>query len=386
MRSTTLTAEGRMLRRWLVGAAIAIILFNLVNLALRALRPTEEVFAPPGSSYGTNADATLAWDELLDALGFRTTRLEQPLSTVQLGSGRLGTDDTLVIMEPGFWQPEPADIDRLQEFLEGGGRLVLGGQMPDELIDGLFEVPPTYDFDGPTTSTVLVGSEVTEEVRSITGPGFGVFDDPGSGIGLMGNASQVLLLAQSLGQGNIFYVADAAVFSNRFIGESDNALLAVNLAGGRRVVFDEYVHGFGGEGFWQNVPGRWQVMIWLLGLALLVWMVAVGRRFGPPERVRRDLAPERRTYVDSLGGLMARAKQPEAARAIVQRATWRELMGRSVVDPSREALIEAAVSRGLEPNDVDLIIAEERHEARRRSEEDLIATDRILARISGGQK
>lgn len=83
---------------------------------------------------------------------------------------------------------------------------------------------------------------------------------------------------------------------------------------------------------------------------------------------------------------MARAKQPEAARAIVQRATWRELMGRSVVDPSREALIEAAVSRGLEPNDVDLIIAEERHEARRRSEEDLIATDRILARISGGQK
>lgn len=108
-----------MLRRWLVGAAIAIILFNLVNLALRALRPTEEVFAPPGSSYGTNADATLAWDELLGALGFRTTRLEQPLSTVQLGSGRLGTDDTLVIMEPGFWQPEPADIDRLQEFLEG---------------------------------------------------------------------------------------------------------------------------------------------------------------------------------------------------------------------------------------------------------------------------
>jgi hypothetical protein len=385
VKSTTITAEGRRIRRWLIGVGLAIVSINLLNLGLRALRPTDAVSAPPGSTFGTNGEASGAWYELLDALGFRIARLEQPLASIRLGSGILDGDDTLAVIEPGFWQPDQGDLNRITEFLDAGGHLVLAGQMPIELTSAVFETPPTYAIFGPTLSGVLRRDALTVGIDTIVGSGQGAFDDPGSATALVGGDEHELVVSASYGRGTVVYLADASVLSNRFVGEADNAVLGVNLVRDRRVVFDEYVHGYGGEGFWAKLPDRWQTLLGLSAVALVVWLVAVGRRFGPPESIRRDLPPERRVYVDALGALMARARQPEAATAILTRASRRELERRttSAGDSSDNDLATAALALGLDETEVDSLLGEGEP---RGDEAALLVADRVLARLTGGPK
>ena len=59
------------------------------------------------------------------------------------------------------------------------------------------------------------------------------------------------------------------------------------------------------------LPSRWKVLLAGLVLAALVYLVARGRRLGPPEEESREPPPPRRAYVDSLA---ARHRPEQAPR------------------------------------------------------------------------
>ncbi len=382
MRSTTITDEGRRIRRRLLIVAVVIIAANLLNLATRALSSRQVVDGPPGSSYASTTLGVLAWKELLDAVDIPTGRLEQSIK-----GGLLTADSTLVILEPGFWEPGEVELEGLRRFLNHGGRLILGGWIGDDVIESLGALAPARSFSGPNISTVISAHPDTEGVVSIAGSGFGSFADLSGATTLLGSGAAATLLAQPVGDGMIVHLADAEIVSNAYIGQADNAILAVNLAAGRTVIFNEYVHGYGADGLFAILPHRWRWTLWLMGAAILVWMAAVGRRLGPPEPEFRDLAPERGRYVDSLAALMARSKQPGAATELIRATARRNLATRSGLpsDASAEQLRAAAEAIGLEPEETNAVLIDANGaSAGAFTRENLIAADRALAKITRG--
>ena len=385
MRSTTITEEGRRIQRRLVFVASVIIVANLVNLATRALSGREVVEGPPGSSHASTPLGVLAWKELLNAVDIPTGRLEQSIR-----GGLLNPESTLVILEPGFWEPGEVELAELRRFLNDGGRLVLGGWISEDLIESVGGLVPLRSLGGPTISNVISAHPETEGVVSVAGPGFGSYADLTGATSLLGADGDAILLTQPVGDGTIVHLADSEIVSNAYIGQEDNAILAVNLAGGRTVIFNEYVHGYGREGLFAILPQRWRWALWLSGAALVVWMVAVGRRLGPPEPEFRDFAPERGRYVDSLGALMARSKQPGAATELIRATARRSLAIRAglSVDASSDQLRAAAQAIGLDTEETDALLADApgpNGSGRGAfSGENLIAADRALAKITRG--
>ena len=117
------------------------------------------------------------------------------------------------------------------------------------------------------------------------------------------------------GRGRIVLLADSSPLQNRLLGEADNAAFALALSGRGPLTFVESVHGYGPQRGLAALPARFGWALIGLLLAALVFMVARGRRLGPPERERRELPPPRRAYVDALAATMARGKEREEAVA-----------------------------------------------------------------------
>ncbi len=63
--------------------------------------------------------------------------------------------------------------------------------------------------------------------------------------------------------------------------------------------------------------GKWA--LGLLGAAALLFMLARGRRFGPPDPPGRVLAPPRVAYVDALAAALAKTRDPAGAMEPITR-------------------------------------------------------------------
>ena len=146
-------------------------------------------------------------------------------------------------------------------------------------------------------------------------------------------------------------LADSSPLQNRLLGEADNAALALALSGRGPLTFVESVHGYGPARGLAALPARFGWALIGLALAALVFMVARGRRLGPPEPERRDLPPPRRAYVDALAATMARGRDREEAVAPVRAEARRRLARRAGLGPQADpdAWRAAARAAGLEP-------------------------------------
>jgi hypothetical protein len=152
--------------------------------------------------------------------------------------------------------------------------------------------------------------------------GPGSWSASGEALPALGGTGTTLLAVAAPGRGRALLLADSSPLQNRLLGRADNAALGLGLAGepGRPVVFVETVHGYGLASGLAAIPDRW---LWVLGgmlLAALTWMLARGRRLGPPERERRELPPPRRAYVEALGAALARTHAPAAAGDVIRDA------------------------------------------------------------------
>ena len=292
---------------------------------------------------------------------------------------------TLFVIAPDALSPDAASV--VEHFVREGGRLVIGGLFPGRYLADLGGDPPRWDVDAPSRWTSVDRS--LEPIAEVVASGTGAWVDPGGSRPLVAapEGHLALLTLAEVGEGEIFYLADAAPLDNLGLGEADNAALALALAGddARPVIFAEGVHGFGVSSGWRAIPGGWKLALGGLTAAALLLMWARGHRLGPPEHASRPLPPARREHVVALASSLARTRSFAQTAAPMQDAVRRRLAARGGLgsDAPEDDLCRAGISAGMDED--------ERRAALGSVEtvEDLLAVGRALARLSahdGGER
>jgi hypothetical protein len=357
---------------WKVAIVFLAVVLGLNLLGALGNRIAPQPTGPPYSSYSTTPEGTAALAELLERDGREVEKLRGDLGEVDLdpeatvfvlGADRLASDESIV----------------LHEFLERGGRLVGGGPEPFWL-SGAVDRRPDWLAGGDEEQRPLVPAPEVAAVREIASDGFGTWVPEAPGLPLLGGDEGPTLVAQDVGPGRALVMADVSPLQNAKLDERDNAALALALAGEdrRKVIFVEGVHGFGESRGLAALPDDWKWALIGLGLAGLVGVWAMGRRFGPPEADRRELPPPRRRFVDAQALTLARTHDPQGAAEPVRAAARSRLARRAALGPEAgdPELRRAAKHFGLPEDEANAILG---------PGGDIMAAGRALARLTGGR-
>jgi len=142
------------------------------------------------------------------------------------------------------------------------------------------------------------------------------------------------------GEGGVLLLSSSWSLSNEGIRQGDNLALVLNALDHRgarckpAVTFDEYHQGYGaGKSIVSLIGSPAKLGLGQLGLAFLVLVLAVSRRFGQPVLLREG-ARQRSEYLSSMSSLLRKGHAVDLVRA--------ELGSRF--------LQEAAAALGLPPN------------------------------------
>ena len=340
---------------------------NIAAALIDALAPSPS--GPPSSSYATKEHGLAAWAELAKRNGVRVRALRDAPSEASLaGAG------TVAVMDAGRLTPDEARA--LRAFAERGGRVIAGGEPRGwtAALLGVGEVPDWRD-DGPERVRRTAAAPETAGVTRVETAGDGRWEEDGVLEGDDGS----LLIVRDVGEGRVALLADTSPLQNRLLDQDDNAALALSLTGRGPLTFVESVHGYGPQSGLAALPARFGWALIGLLLAALVFMFARGRRLGPPEPERRELAPPRRAYVDSLAATMARGRERERAVAPVRAEARRRLARRAGLgeDAGVAAWLEAARGAGLDDEAARALTE------RAEDDEAVVATGRALAALAG---
>lgn len=306
---------------------------------------------PASSSYATSPRGLAAYFELLGRNG-------HPAHHLRSSPGKVALDPatTLFVMDP--FEILPEESTAIRGFVEAGGQLVATeGQVP--WLGTLMRRPPLLSDIGRMRAQML--TDIYPGVRNLRFTGTGSWERAGQSTPIVSGNGRVLVTTAKLGAGDVILLADASAVQNDRLGEADNAGFGLSVAGGpgRPVAFLESVHGYGGTRGLGALPTRWKITLLGLTLAMLTWLLARGRRLGPPEDAARDLPPPRQVYVMALATLVAKTKEPRPAidvlshRAMALLARSEQAAGRGVTD--RNALIRAARRFGLDEAEVSAL-------------------------------
>ena len=350
-----------------VAIAAGVVAVNAIVVGID--RTTRSPGGPGGSSYATAPDGVAAYADLLRRVGHPVERVR-----VDLRDATFPSNATIFLLDPGFVLRE--DRDALRRFVAAGARLVAGGAAGDVWLKRIVDDPPAQADEGPETARPLAPVPEVAGVTTVRVAGDASWSDVGAALPVLGSGARVTLAVARVGRGRAALLADTSPLQNRLLGAADNAALGLALAAPppRPVYFVESVHGYGTASGLAAIPARWWFALVGLGVAALAWLLAHGRRLGPPEREARELPPPRRAYVESLAAVLARTKRPAEAVEPVQAAVRERLTryGRTRRDPG---LAAAGARVGLTPEELEAV---GRPPAR---VDDVLALGRVLARL-----
>ena len=364
-----------MSRGWKVGIAlvVGVIVFDL---ALKALQ--DFTGGTPGgrtsSSYATAVGGLRAYAELLAREG-------HPISRVRSYPHETGLDPagTVIVLDPPL--VTRTDALALRRFVAAGGRLIAGGTGSGWLRTMLAPAPMRDPLSEIRTATPIAHAAELAGVARMRARGQGGWASAGATLPVLGNNRAALVDVATIGKGRLLLLADPTPLQNGLLGAADNARLGLNLAGatGRPVAFLEAYHGYGKASGIGAIPFRWKLFLAGVVLATLTYMVARGRRLGPPEAEARELAPPRRVYVESLAGTLGKTRRPGKAVAPLQRHVRKAVAERAGLRPGAdEATMRAAAARlGLPQDEIDAMLTDASTDGQ------VIAAGRALARLEG---
>ena len=362
-----------MSRGWKIGVGliVGVIVFDL---ALKALQDFTggTPGGPTSSSYATAAGGLRAYAELLAREG-------HPISRVRAYPHEAALDAaaTVVVLDPPL--VTRTDALALRRFVAAGGRLIAGGEAAGWLRTILAPAPTRDPGEQIERARPIAPAPELAGVKHVRAGGRGGWASAGAALPLLGNDRAALVDVATIGEGRLVLLADPTPLQNGLLGAADNARLALNLAGAneRPVAFLEAYHGYGKATGLSAIPFRWQLLLAGLVLATLTYMVARGRRLGPPEAEARELAPPRRVYVESLAGTLGKARRPGEAVAPLQRHVRKAVAERAGLRPDAdEATMRAAGARlGLPDDEIDAMLMDAGNDAQ------VMAAGRALARL-----
>lgn len=329
----------------------AVIAFNVVLSGLGSI-----ITPPPGgpasSSFSTGSDGLEAYADLLKRQGHDVTRLRSEIDGIDLPVGA-----TVVVADPQ--QLTPAEAAHLDDFVRGGGRLVLAGPTSTEAVAAITGTPMSAVSADPVEEIdVWLPVPVVGTATVLTGDEGSRWFDVGSLLPVAGADGQATVVVGAVGDGEVVAVADTGPLLNQHLAEADNAAFGLGLAGPERpVIFAESVHGYAATGL-DAVPSSWKWAALGLAIALVAGLWAAGTRFGPPEPFERALRPPRRDHVDAVAAdLEAVTRHPAEAVAPLADASRTALADRLRVAPDASSAVFQAAARdtGLDPAAIDAV-------------------------------
>jgi hypothetical protein len=338
---------------------------NVIAALVDALAPSPS--GPASSSFATKPQGLAAWAALAERNGIRVRGLRDSPADASLDG-----DGTIAVMDAAGLTADEARA--LRAFAEGGGRVIAGGEPGGWVRTLLRAGPPEWDDSGPESAKPDGSAPEIAAVARVETSGDGRWEERGVLAGDEGS----LLIVRPAGRGRIALLADTSPLQNRLLDRADNAAFALAVSGRGPLTFVESVHGYGAERGLAALPARFGWALLGLLLAALVFMVARGRRLGPPELERRELPPPRRAYVDALAATMARGKAREEAVAPVRNEARRRLARRAGLrdDALPEAWLEAARGLGLDDDAARAL------SGRAEDDDAVVATGRALAALA----
>jgi uncharacterized protein DUF4350 len=360
-------------RGWRIGLGVLVAVVA-VNLLLRFLGSITggTPGGPRSSSYATSKAGAAAYAELLGRAGHPVRQVRTLPHTAPPSP-----QATVVLLDPPFVTSR--DARALGEFVRKGGRLIAGG-----LTDGAQReiVPSPPSSLGPGVSSATAHG--LDGVRRVRTAGEGAWARIGSARPLVAGRGRTVVAESRYGRGRAYLLADSSPVQNRLLGKADNAALGLALAGSRArpVEFLESYHGYGRSSGLSALPLSWKLLLSGLALAALVYMVARGHRFGPPQPEGRELPPPRREYVDALAAALARSRRRAEAVEPVRHEARETLLRRAALAPDAgdDAVREAARRVGLPEADAEALLEPVSTDA------DVLAVGRALARIGQDQR
>jgi hypothetical protein len=275
----------------------------LILVCLGFLLAPANTDAHDASSYSTASEGAKAAYLLLQESGYRVERWQRPISDLKSES-----QTVLVIADPSRF-PAAKEKKAVEDFISGGGRVITNG------IAGAAFLPQDFSEVNPMPTKpwsefrAITPSAITRAAPKITLAPLS-FWRAGSSIPLYGSDEGTVVARLIRDKGDAIWLASATPLTNAGLNEPGNLEFVMTAIGDKqttRVLFDEYVHGYGEH----SAPEKSHPIMTALLLQSIVLAAAAlftfSRRSGP----LRPMAPELRSspleFVETLGGLYQQA-------------------------------------------------------------------------------
>jgi hypothetical protein len=256
------------------------------------------------SAYSTASGGCKAAFLLLQQAGYDAQTWEHPLAELPRGKG-----STLVLASPAGY-PRQAEKQALEKYLRGGGRVIAAGRFAGFYLPIDEEAAPPLPDQIQKQVPSVSPSPITNAAPEITLVPRMYWRDMKNVVALYGEADHPVVVQYRVGSGSVLWLADPGPLTNAGLKRTGNLeflLAALGPPKDRRVLWDEYVHGF--EHLSYSRHSR-SMIAWiflqfaLLGLAIIAtYSRRNGRIWNPPEE--RRLSPLE--FVRTLGMVYERA-------------------------------------------------------------------------------
>jgi len=317
--------------RLIAGALVGIVLVAVFTLLVSPPPP-----APALSVRSAASDGAMALSLWLEQSGFTVRQvLSNPI--------KFGEIDALLVLNP-LYPYADAEALRIREWVEDGHVLIVAGTAPFIINDllSVFDVSLRYLPSPVQNLSPALPTLRSPPVETVSASASYVIDSTRDDIVVhIANGADPVLISFQQGAGTVWVSGLTQPFTNRGLGDEQNARLVLNLLSNvpeqSIIGFDEARHGFQEasaslSGWLVSSPAGWGILLALL--LTMTFLSLRGRRFGrpipvPEERLRREPVE----YIQAMANLLRRSGQPDEMLKHYGGRLRRSLSERYAVDP-----------------------------------------------------
>jgi hypothetical protein len=176
--------------------------------------------------------------------------------------------------------------------------------------------------------------------RGTTGSFVDLYRVPPGATSCFGNGEDAFVVVQPEGRGQIVSIVGGAPFTNRYLGEEDNAALATALfaprPGTRVALIDDAFGDASGGGNVDASDSLGQVLgvgvklaVLQLGVAVVIYGFSRGRRLGRPIAEPQPVQIAGSDLIVAVGSLLQQTRRPDDSAAILRRDLRRDICRRT---------------------------------------------------------
>jgi len=296
---------------WVAAAALAVIVVGAF------FAPAREDNNPTPSTDNSGSHGAKAAFLLLQQLGYQSSRWDRPAKDLS----EIDASHTTLILADAYSTDVQAEQPGIDSFLRRGGRVlatgaISAGMLPDSHIAAPNRIYTSLCYTTPQGLSSLAragrvamavpvrwnANDVTRQIDQSCG------DD-------------AVVVHYQVGNGEVVWWSSAAPLSNRGLKEDASLRLFLASIGspGRRILFDEYIHGARPD-LWSTAAGTpVKALAWQLAALVVLLILSFGRRSGPlrvPAQVPRTSPLE---FAESMGDLYRKAGAVNVATGAAER-------------------------------------------------------------------